>query len=662
MVLQWGKPVNIFGTDEPGSRVSVRIAAAYAEAVTGEDGKWMATLPVLRKSRTALSMSISNDRGESIRISDVLVGDVWFMSGQSNIDLMMERMRDRYPDEFDGCGDDQIRVFKIAENGVFGRELDEPESGEWKPVSEDMLPECSGSVYFFSKYYRKLTGTPVGVIHASLGGSLISSWMSRGMLQEASEKMPDGYTDLLAEADRYASSDHVKSQLERNARNAEDWNSALLQDEELNADKNFAGLPSGEIDIPCIFNDSFEFNGFNGLVILTRSVIFTEEEIKALRKAKRIRLFLGTMVDRDETFVNGVKVGETGYQYPPRKYEVPPFILKQGRNEITVRLFVENGTGRVTPGKLHALIGEGTEPIRIVNRKDREELEGEPVLVKELEGKWDFQVVSRMPIIPETDFINWHPTALYNGMAAPCRDYAVSGIIWYQGESNVISPYDYEDLLLRYIRGYRKDRKDDELPVIFVQLPNFVIDNPDDRGWAELREKQRRCLYEDRTSMVCAIDLGEDNDLHPTGKRELGRRMALAAAAMKKTGSEESTGPEPVRAELDNRDGRQAVVLRLSHDEGLYAYSVCEDHRIVDFVVITPSGRRIATVASIDEETRDVIITYADEAEEGRFTVDSELRYIDSDTYHGDILYNKAGLPMAPFRMKILGNWKDRRF
>ena len=121
MVLQWGKPVKIWGTDEPGTRISVRIAAVYSEAVTGEDGKWSVTLPVMRKSRNSLSMSVENDRGESIKINDVLVGDVWFMSGQSNMDLLMSRAGDRYPDEFSACENNLVRVFRITENGVFGR-------------------------------------------------------------------------------------------------------------------------------------------------------------------------------------------------------------------------------------------------------------------------------------------------------------------------------------------------------------------------------------------------------------------------------------------------------------------------------------------------------------------------------------------------------------
>ncbi len=661
MVLQWGKPAKIWGTDEPGTRISVRIAAVYSEAVTGEDGKWSVTLPVMRKSRNSLSMSVENDRGESIKINDVLVGDVWFMSGQSNMDLLMERARDRYPNEFSGCAIDKVRVFRIIENGVFGRELEEPETGSWKMIEEGMLPECSATVYFFAKYYTELTGIPVGVIHASLGGSLISTWMSREMLGEASDKMPDGYQQLLAEADRYASSEYLSSQLERNARNAADWNAALLQDEELNADKGFAGLPSGNIHVPCFFADVDELNGFTGLIKLKKTVSFTADEIKSLRKAKRIRLFMGTMADRDETYVNGVKVGDTGYQYPPRKYEVPPFILKEGENEVVIRLFVENGKGRLTPGKFHAFIAEGTEPLRIFNRKDHEEFEGEPVLVKDLEGDWEYQVMSKMPLIPETDFVNWHPTALYNGMAAPCKDYTTAGIIWYQGESNADQPYDYEDLMLRYIRGYRRDKKDEELPVVFVQLPNFVIDNEDDIRWPDIREKQRRCQYENNTSMVCAIDLGEDNDLHPTGKRELGRRLALSAAAIRKSTDKDASGPEPMRAEIDERDGGQVVVLKLSHADGLYAKSVCEDHRIVDFTVLTPGGRLIRTVAQIDEAAREILIRRED-GESGNFTVDSELRYIDANTYRGDIIYNAAGLPLAPFRMKILGNWRNRKF
>ena len=675
MVLQHGRPVHLWGTDAPGRIVRASIAAACVETETDETGKWSMFLPPMRPDRKPHTLQISDDIGESIRIQDVLIGDVFYAGGQSNMDLMMERVKDRYPEEIAAVSEKPepcIRCFKIAEETHYAGELSDHHTGVWWSAEKDTILSFSALGYFFALHYYRMTGIPVAFLHASLGGSLISCWMSREMLSEATEAAPHGYTTFLREADRYAGEKYIATQLARNERVAADWNLTLDQDEEMNRDFKFRGLPAGSLFIPGIFRDDPLLDGFIGKLSIRKKFSLTEEMLRVAGEG-RVRLLLGTLVDRDEVYLNGQKVGETGYQYPPRKYEIPIDTLKEGENEIEIRLIVEHGEGRFTPGKLFALICEKDGTVTIRTKKDREILEGPVVWQVDLTGEWKYQAYTQMPPMPEIDFISWHPTGLYNAMTAPCHPYTISGIFWYQGESNADKEDDYGDELLRMIRGYRKrwatasvpekraeaseEEQTEVLPFYCVQLPNFTVDLTEEESWPRIREMQRQCLSEPSCYLIAAIDLGADNDLHPHDKEPLGYRLALAAAHEKYHGKEEYTGPEAEGIEVLSGG---AFRIRLRHADGLHSEDRGAGDEILDFVGVTADGLRIPFSAVILPEERAIELTpgeLSDEtdgtegAEEADRTV-TEIRYIDSNTYHGALICNQAGLPMAPFRMK----------
>ena len=557
-VLQHGKPVHIWGRTAPGRSVCVLLSkeseAARGDEVKNEtrassEGAWSVFLPAMKPSKDSCRLVITDDGGERIEIHDVLIGEVWFASGQSNMDLMMERVKDRYPVEVATANNPYIRAFKIAEQTDYHGPLDDPLTGEWKAVASETILSFSATGYFFAKNRFHDTGIPVGFLHASLGGSLISCWMSREMLSSPSEKAPEGYPLLIADADRYADDKFRMSQIEKNAQNDEEWNAELAKRR-----GNAEGAGSaGEISIPCLFSNISELNEYIGEISLKKTITLTEQMIAEMGDC-RVRLFLGTMVDRDVTYVNGVKVGETGYQYPPRKYEVPKEILHPGENEMEIRLVVENGKGRLTPGKKYALICEkadakicrDTGGFEIKEPGDAcgaEDADGQGVLWElDLSGAWQFKKIARMDTpVPPTDFISWHATGLYNAMAAPCHRYTILGIIWYQGESNADHPWNYEDLQRRLMRGWRKKwhegseqetlREGDDtetIPFLYVQLPNFRIDlnGEGEKRWEEIRQDQSACLSEPLSGMITTMGLGCDNDLHPHEKEEIGKRLA----------------------------------------------------------------------------------------------------------------------------------------
>ena len=666
MILQQKKKVRIWGEDEPGRKISVSFLGTEYTTETDESGAWEVWLNET-DAGDSYQMFVKDSAGEEWVISDVAVGDVWFCTGQSNMELPITRVMDRYPEEISKCMNANIRTFKIIERREFHGPLKELESGEWKPVTEDTFPDFSATAYFFAKHMYRMTGVPVGLINASLGGTRIESWMGRDMLE--------GYDDFLAVADRYADDDFVKERLAQNERQANEWHSRL-DNADIGIKENWAQAQMDvstwkEVEIPFFFKDT-ELKGFIGSVWFYRE--FTVGRQLAGKEAK---LWLGTIVDSDTVYVNGVFAGHTDYQYPPRKYVVPEGVLREGKNVIVIRVKSEIGQGRFTDDKPYAVF-RGDERI-------------------ELAGVWKYRIGAECEMIGATDFVSWKPTGLYHGMTAPCHKYTLSGILWYQGESNTHETADrYYDLLKRMIAGYREKWKDN-LPFIYVQLPNFLVERYDaDRDetvcdWPLVREAQRKALEIPNTAMVTTIDLGEDNDLHPLNKEGIGYRLAMQAAKLLYGKKSECDGPqvEEVRIEKISADGRMTdgvsdkkdeigndggtktiwkAVLTFAAASGMYAVqkqsgqnldpfsiqtaSVSADKSLVseimDFELIDERGISHSAEAEIAGDR--VILTCEEEMSAVR-----EVRYCYHSTNKGALLYNQEGFPMTPFRIEMTG-------
>lgn len=657
MILQQKKKVRIWGWDEPGRKVSVSFLGSAYDCETGINGGWEVFLKEM-KPGGPYEMQIADDAGEEKQIRGILVGDVWMCSGQSNMELPMRRVIDRYPQELirfeeEESGGMPIRTFKITEKSDFHGPLEELESGEWTDLSKDTILDFSATAYFFAKHFHQVTGVPVGLINASLGGSRIESWMGRDMLA--------GYPDFLALADRYCDDDFVKGQLQKNEEQAFAWHNHL-DAVDLGLQENWAKWDSergqigaeadndgwNEVEIPFFFENT-GLKGFIGSVWFRR-----EFEVGENLAGKAAKLWLGTIVDSDTVYVNGVCVGHTEYQYPPRKYAVPEGLLCPGKNTIVIRVKCETGHGRFTDGKTYSIF-RGDDRI-------------------ELAGVWQYRIGASCEIIGETDFVNWKPTGLYHAMTAPCHKYAVAGVLWYQGESNTHAEASrYLDLTGRMIAGYR-EKWEEELPFFYVQLPNFAADiyekerNETYSDWPGIREAQRRALKIPGTGMAVAIDLGEDNDLHPLNKEDIGYRLAMLAAAELYGLRTECSGPQvekvsvegiPVpgnrkqeRAEGRKRtaeDGQEQMIcqvtLHFRNATGMYAYSKEKGMEIRDFELIDDKGQFHTAKAVI--AGNDVILKCDGQPETIR-----EVRYCYHNTNRGALLYNEDGFPMSPFRLE----------
>lgn len=617
MILQQKKQIKMWGFDRPGRKVMLSFLGEEYVAVADGQGRFEAVLPPMEPGGP-YNLYIGNENGEEIVVTDILIGDVWLCAGQSNMELPMERVKDRYPEEIRECSEPFIRTFKVIEHSDFHGPLRELQSGSWEKADTGTILKFSATAYFFAKQMYQMTGVPVGLINTSLGGSRIQSWMSREMLQGDVE-------DLLL-AEKYADDAFVAGQLERNQENMEAWH-RNLDEQDQGLKRNFKELKAPEpsfkeVSIPFFFRDT-QLQGFIGSVWFLRNFQVTEG-----LAGKAAKLWLGTIVDSDTVYINGVMVGHTDYQYPPRKYEIPEGLLREGENTIVIRVKCENGHGRFTDGKKYALWN------------DEEEID--------LTGKWYYEIGAACEQIEPTDFVNWKPTGLYNGMVAPCRPYTLAGILWYQGESNTHVPEVYLELMKRMVAGYRKEWGE-ELPFLYVQLPNFAIDRYDSdadetgQGWPVVRELQRRAKKLPRVGMAVTMDLGEDNDLHPLNKKEVGFRLAMLAAKMLYGIASECEGPEICGIDYEMEKTGAVLLYFKNITDGMYAYGGEKGKEIRDFELRDEQGIWHRAAAVIKEDT--IRLTPVE-----RIRIrPCGVRYLFSNISHGAMIYNRAGFPLSPF-------------
>ncbi len=520
-VLQRNKEIRIWGFADKGLPVTVEFAGSTYECKTDDTGRFCVLAPAMEKGGPYILTAVS-DSGERVSVSDIMIGDVVMVSGQSNMEFPMSRVKETYPREWDDPNDPLIRTFKITERGVFGKTLEDVETGEWKAVSKDTIDDYSAVGYFTAKHMRISEDVAVGIIDVTLGGAPIEAFMS--------EEMLEGFDDALSEAAKFSDEEFTKKTLADNEKNANDWLESLRAND-IGIREHFEDggkiLEEGhEIVFPAFFSDT-ELEGFIGSLWIAKR--FTVPKEYAGQKAV---LYFGSLVDFDHCYVNGRFVGTTDYTYPPRRYEIPEGLIKEGENTVVLRIGVEKGFGRVTPGKVYGIVyGDVTR----ATDGFYERLEGAEH-IEYLGGVWKYITGYRCEASKDTVFVNWKPTALYNGMLGPLAGYSMKAFAFYQGESNCQRNFEYKKLTERFIQGLRKLWSDD-IPYICVQLPEFDARMEEvsyDRGkaWRGLMAAQESCTDIPGFFLVRSYGTGELNDLHPERKEPIGEKIAGIVAAL----------------------------------------------------------------------------------------------------------------------------------
>ncbi|MCD7842626.1 MAG: sialate O-acetylesterase [Lachnospiraceae bacterium] len=518
---------------------------------------------------------------ERIVSRDVCVGDVFVCSGQSNMELPMRRVREMFPEEFGeskpdaaryatgedasdaarcpteqktntdeprnqmetAAGGSLIHIYKVQEEYDFREEAKDHKDAKWDICTPEHLEEVSAFSWFLAKTLAEKKQVPIGILNLSLGGTPIQAWMSDQGLKD--------HPEYLEERKMLEDADWCRRLTEENAADEMAWQKALREAEKKTDTETIIKTETeracGTISLPGYLQD-LGLDGFCGSILLRKK--FRLPKISATGSESgadandtsggsfwancNAVLRLGTLTDADQTFVNGVLVGETGYRYPPRIYQIPKGILEEGENEIRIHLVCRNGEGRVTPGKKMELAWkeEQNDTRNDTQNGIRNDIQNDSSGSICLAGEWEYCVLARTEKAPEQVFLNRGPTGLFHGMVAPCLPYTVKGVVWYQGESNDCRPENYESLLKDMIADWRERWMQEKLPFVVVQLPNCGVDiaglNCGTEPWAVIREAQRKARTIPDVAVTVNIDIGEDNDLHPQNKKAAAKRAALA--------------------------------------------------------------------------------------------------------------------------------------
>lgn len=504
MVLQRGEPVNLWGTADPDETVDITFLKKKYKTIADAQGNWRVTLPAL-KAGGPYMMNIND-----IELKDILIGDVWVCSGQSNMELPVSRVTDRFRDEIATDSNyPMVRYIKTPLLYDFHASQTDIPGISWQAMTPENVMSFSALVYFFAKDMYQKTKVPVGIINSSVGGSPVEAWISEDGLKP--------FPCYLNEKRIYESDDLIESMKKEERKKSHAWNVALYQGDKGMHEAtpwyaaDYDDSTWGETDL---FASGWATNGLN---TINGSHWFRKDfQVSGQQAGEKATLRLGCIVDADSVYVNGTFVGTVAYQYPPRIYTIPAGLLKAGKNTITIRLFSYGGRPHFVKEKPYKILFGNGQP-----EKGESEIN--------LEGNWKYHLGAPMPDAPGQTAFHYKPTGLYNAMIAPLLNYTVSGVVWYQGESNVSRRNEYKDLLTAMITDWRQRWNKSDLPFYIIELADFL--SPEDKGgraaWAEFRKVQAEVANTNKNvTLVKNSDLGEWNDIHPLDKKTLGQRVS----------------------------------------------------------------------------------------------------------------------------------------
>ena len=611
-VLQRDRPIGVWGSSDPGERVSVALGSARRTTRADRSGRWRVEFPAMAAGGPYRIAATGKD-GAAVTADDLLVGDVWLCSGQSNMEFPVKRSLNGDA-EVSGAANDGIRILNVPQRTALSPEASLSADVRWRPVSPQSVGDFSAACYFMVRELGASEKVPIGAIGSSWGGTRIRPWMD-----EAAARAGGGAEDaeLLAlyRRDQAAGARRFGEQWGRwwrersgDAEGTEPWRASARLEW-----KPFPAIGPWENWGDPAFAD------FNGYVWARRKLVLTEAEAAAGGT-----LSLGVIDDLDQTWVNGVGVGSQFGWSNPREYRLAPGVLRAGENEIIVNIgdSWDIGGFQGPAERLRLTLGNG--------------------VVKPLGEGWEYSMVPADRGNPPRAPWDSHAglSTLYNAMIAPLGDFGLRGVAWYQGESDVGVP-GYADRLAGMMASWRRQFAVPKLPFLIVSLANFgpAAATPRPSGWAELREQQRLAAERDPdAALVIAMDLGERADIHPPNKQEVGRRLARAARATAYGGKEPASGPEIARA---LRDGEE-IILHFRGVTGRLA---------------TWSSARVTALELCGEAQESC--RWADGAAEGatvRVRADgrpaTRIRYGWGESPVTN-LYDEAGLPAGPFEVPI---------
>ncbi len=612
MMLQRNQPNPIWGWAGPGTEITVSFAGQTKTAAPDANGRWQVTLDPLAASATPREFIVSakgaHSGVETQKFSDVLVGDLWLCSGQSNMAFGLLRSRDGAEDAKQ-ASHPGIRLFRVPQRSAYSP-LDAP-AGAWllcEPASFQQGPGFSAVAYYFGRKVHAETGVPIGLIQAAVGGAPAESLMSADALRAFPEFGP-GLDEIarLRASGAPVYGNYVMHWYDQHDRGvAGGWDHADVD----TADWQPVSLKQGfaQLNVP-----------ESPAVVWFRREVSLPDPLPA----GNARLLLGVVERMDTAWINGRWIGASAWVENPRAYNVPADALRPGRNVIAIRVLktAPDGGFRLPADALQLTLGDGT--------------------AIPLEGDWraTVGVDARSPHPLPLGYENWPsmPTVLHEGMLRPLAPLAIAGALWYQGEANFTRAHQYRTLLPALIADWRRLFRQPNLPVYIASLPAFMQrrDQPGTDGWSDLREAQALAARTvPHTGLAVTVDTGDADDIHPTEKKPVGERLALLALRDVYGKDVVAQGPEFVRAEPIPGGLR----LHFKHTDGGL---VVKGDKLGEFSVAGADRTWHWAEARIEGDT----VLVSSPAVKSPVAVRYAWQANPLAT-----LFNAAGLPAAPFR------------
>ncbi len=502
MVLQRDMEIPIWGNAPVGTEITARFGSTEAKGITGENGKWMLHLPKFNAGGPYKLVIYQTEKPEQkIEFDDVLVGDVWLASGQSNMELQVQEAKDARA-QIKQANYPNIRFFFVSHNKSVKPEADIL-GGSWQVCDSINVKTASAVAYYFARKIHTDINVPIGILQATWGGSPVEAWTSKEMLLSS----PITHDKVIAN-DTVISTHFLKDSLDL----IKFWDIVYHPKnkmEKIVTQPSYDDTKWVEVNMPSILKTS-DITYYEGMIWLRKMI-----EIPSNFNKKNMTLNLGHPEMNYSVYINGNEICKTVWNANlNHTYTIPAKFIHNGKNILSVRMAYLWGGGGFNPPAQEMYISDGNSKISIA-------------------GKWKYRKELE-PTLPKIRNYQYYPTFLYNAMIHPILPYGLKGFLWYQGEANDTLAYNYRTLFPIMINDWRIRWQQGYLPFLYVQLPNYKKQQsePMESEWAELREAQTMTLAQPNTGMVCTIDLGDAKTIHPTNKQDVGFRLALLADKM----------------------------------------------------------------------------------------------------------------------------------
>ena len=607
MVLQRNKEIPVWGWADANEKVTIHFNKQTKTIQADTNGKWMIKLAA-EKAGGPFELTITGKN--KVVIKDVLVGEVWICSGQSNMEFQMYKLPD-FETQKNQANYPMIRQFGVAQD-LSGTPKEDLKAGKWAASNKENIRDFTAAGFFFAKKLYAELKIPIGIINTSWGGTNVETWTSRQAFEKSDE-----FKTMIADVpavDMGAIFESYKKSLLENIRKIQGFDVTLANEDQFKTvefnDKNWP-----EIKVPSLWENQ-QIGNIDGIVWMRKTVVLTAEQAKS-----EAVLHLAKVDDEDQTFVNGIQIGTNNIWDKQRIYKIPANVLKEGTNVIAVRITDYSGGGGIygDPADLKIQFKDSNLP---------------------LEGLWKFNVVQvKISVSP-----NSYPSLLYNAMVNPLVPYAIEGVLWYQGEANVWRANQYKKAFPLMIQDWRTKWNQGNFPFYYVQLSTFdEFGGNSKKGsrWAELREAQSETLKIPNTGMAVTTDIGNAKDIHPTNKQDVGLRLAAIALNNVYGKKQVFSGPTYKSQEIN---GNQIILTFENIGTGL---SKPNNSELKGFE-IAGADKVFYSAKAIIKDNK--IIVSGDQVQK---PVAVRYGWADDDTEIN--LFNKEKFPASPFRTD---NWE----